>query len=485
MPIPKTLSAAKSARIEIPSPPGKTYQPFQEKGIRYAAQGNTLLADEMGLGKTVQAIGVINVTKPKTVLIVCPATLVGNWHVELDAWLVYSGEDQKIDVVTYHRADSLANESSETWDLLIIDEAHYCKNPTSERSQNCVILASRSKHILALTGTPIDKSPIDLWPLLKMLAPKTWDPEHTRIGVIVQEQRATHPGEGPNFWAYAKEYCGLKRVTFRQGYRMRTAWDFGGATNLDKLQKKLRSTIMVRRLKKDVLTELPDKRRQLIVLPAVGNDDDMYHRIARVAGELSETNYFAFVHELRSDKVLFEEWSQRRHEQALEKLDHCLRFIGDALDSSHKLIVFAHHRDVILKLIRCIDSEFENPDEYSVALFGGMTQAQKQQSVESFQNDPKCRVFVGSLGAAGVGITLTAASHEIFVELDPMPSRMNQAEDRAHRIGQKEMVLVQHLVRDGSLCARMAKILVKKQGVISRALDGLETESFFGYEGDA
>lgn len=95
----------------------------------------------------------------------------------------------------------------------------------------------------------------------------------------------------------------------------------------------------------------------------------------------------------------------------------------------------------------------------------------RQAAVDAFQGDPNVRVFIGSITAAGVGITLTASSHVVFAELDWVPGNLTQAEDRCHRIGQRESVLVQHLVLDGSLDARMAKILVRKQEIIDKALD--------------
>lgn len=102
---------------------------------------------------------------------------------------------------------------------------------------------------------------------------------------------------------------------------------------------------------------------------------------------------------------------------------------------------------------------------------GETAQAERQAAVDRFQTDPACRVFVGSIKAAGVGFTLTASSHVIFAELDWVPGNITQAEDRCHRIGQTDSVLVQHVVVDGSLDARMADMLVAKQDVIDRALD--------------
>lgn len=129
-----------------------------------------------------------------------------------------------------------------------------------------------------------------------------------------------------------------------------------------------------------------------------------------------------------------------------------------------KVIVFAHHRDVI-------DAIANHYGKQAVKLYGGMSEKAKDEAVTRFMTDPSVRVFVGSITAAGVGLTLTAASHVIFAELDWVPGNVTQAEDRAHRIGQKDSVLVQHLVVDGSLDAKMAKTIVEKQRIADAVLD--------------
>jgi SWI/SNF-related matrix-associated actin-dependent regulator 1 of chromatin subfamily A len=451
-------------------PPGKQYLPYQEKGIRYAlgARG-TIIADEMGLGKTVQAIGVINASlEAKRVLVVCPAGLVTNWLNEFWAWRVKESQAQ-VTVVSYHGA--AAHIDGPSIDILIVDECHYVKNADTQRAQTVKALAAKSKRVLLLTGTPMENCPIELWPLLQIACPEKWDPPRREMKMVMTpEQKKSHPGEGQNFWEFAKRYCDLKKVRFKVKGRYRSAYDFSGASNLIELNARLKNTCMVRRLKKDVLTELPDKRRQLIVLktPVKTADFTCSERIISQIGEINESSYFHVLKRLVGNKVLFEEWSKKRHEEALAKVDACLEFIGDAMDAGEKLIVFAHHQDVIDGLFDGI--EVGNPG-IAVKVTGKTHVADRGAAVKRFQDDPKCKVFVGSIGAAGVGITLTASSHVIFCELDPVPGRMSQAEDRAHRIGQKNMVLVQHLIADGSLCARMAKILVKKQEVLTAALD--------------
>lgn len=452
--------------MNIPAPPGKSYLPYQVKGIAYClgAKG-TILADEMGLGKSVQALGVLNASQPKRTLVICPKSLKFNWENEIAAWVV-PFIHMSIVVATYGEAERLKDFD---WDLLIVDESHFIKNAQAKRSQRVKAIAARSERVLLLTGTPMENCPVELWPLLQIAAPAIWDPPTKPNSLIkTAESKPTHPGQGPNFWSFATRYCDLKKTRFRVGNRFKTTWDFSGASNLKELNERLRSSCMVRRLKKDVLKELPDKRRQLITLKSKFKEKSDLG-----LGEITEENYFEVVKKLTSTKVLFEEYTRRRHEEALERVDECIEIIEDALDSSEKIVVFAHHQDVIDKLFLAFDTS--NPG-IAVTLTGKTSAEDRARAVKRFQEDPTCRLFVGSIGAAGVGITLTASSHVIFCELDPVPGRISQAEDRCHRIGQKNFVLVWHLVADGTICAKLAKILVKKQAVISAALDSKETE---------
>ncbi len=129
----------------------------------------------------------------------------------------------------------------------------------------------------------------------------------------------------------------------------------------------------------------------------------------------------------------------------------------------------AHHREVIDKLQNHFGLR-------AVKLYGGMSEIEKSNSVDRFQQDASCMVFNGSIHAAGVGITLTAAQNMLFAELDWTPANMLQAEDRIHRIGQEGNALIQQLVFDESLDAKMAETLVRKMGVIERALDKMSGE---------
>jgi SWI/SNF-related matrix-associated actin-dependent regulator 1 of chromatin subfamily A len=214
---------------------------------------------------------------------------------------------------------------------------------------------------------------------------------------------------------------------------------------------------MVRRLKSEVLSELPPKQRSVIVLPP---KTSVMKREKKF-----EVTLEAMLAGADIPPVEFESMSKVRHETALDKVPDAIDHIKALMEEHQKIVVMCHHRDVLAAIA-------EGVQEFGVVtLRGGDPDAAKQEAVDRFQNDPSVRVFIGSIRAAGVGITLTAASLLVFVELDWVPGIMTQAEDRIHRIGAAGSVLIQHLVFADSIDARMADSLVQKQAVIKQALD--------------
>jgi len=475
-----SMSRAATAEVDLPRPAGLEYLPFQRAGIAYAlARRNTLFGDEMGLGKTIQALGVINADPTiKQVLVICPASLKRNWAREAEKWLtrkflIQVVEDGHVSagadfvIVNYERLRNGVNAAlmGRQWDALIVDEAHKLKNPEAQRTQVVLGraakkgkeavagLVERARRRLFLTGTPILNKPIEMWGLVSTLAPETF----------------------PSFWGFAKRYCGASNDG---GY----GWDLSGHDHLDELQEKLRQSCMVRRLKKDVLTELPAKQRQIVELeppPALRlrieaeNAAWAAHeeRLGALQDEVSLAHaagdqgaYEAAVGRLHeATQQAFSDISRLRHETAMAKVPQVIEHLDDALESEDAVVVFAHHKDVIAALA-------EHYGKDCVTLTGDTPVEERQRAVDAFQAG-KARVFIGSIAAAGVGLTLTAASHVVFAELDWVPANVTQAEDRCHRVGQQDSVLVQHLVVNGSLDARMAHVLVEKQRVADLALD--------------
>jgi SWI/SNF-related matrix-associated actin-dependent regulator 1 of chromatin subfamily A len=416
--------------------------PFQVDGVAFAAtRPRVLIADEMGLGKTIQAISVINTNHMiRCVLIICPASLKRNWEEKMATWLT---RHVAYSITNFERLSAV---SPVGWDLVIVDEAHLIKNEDTARCVEVQRVSAEATFIIALTGTPIESRPAEFFTLLSWLDPKEW-------------------GEGKRARAlFHHRYCKPFRVVTNPGLHQRSGGRYGsrldvsGSDNMAELNVRARG-VMIRRLKKDVLHDLPAKRREIVLLESSFDDSDLLP-------DLSELNYEQAVAQLQSSKVAFAEWSNRRHEQGMAKVpfvtEHVTSMIAD--DDIKKVIVFAHHHDVIRSL--CDDLARFNP-----ALFTGKSNEDaRNRAVNAFQNDAECKVFIGSIGAAGVGLTLTASSHVVCAEVDPVPGRMSQAEDRAHRIGQRDMVMVQHLVFDKTLDARICKILVKKQATLS-ALD--------------
>jgi SNF2-related domain/Helicase conserved C-terminal domain len=462
-------SRAADADIDIPAPAGLTYLPYQRAGIAYAQdRAATLIGDEMGLGKTIQAIGVINADPTiESVLIVCPASLKLNWAREARKWLVRhlgigiangACPDANVVIVNYEQLGKHRRAiDARVWDLLISDECHYVKNPKAQRTALLLgkwdkdpakrVEPIKAKRRVFLSGTPMVNRPIELWPILRSLDPF---------------------GLGRNWRAYVTRYC--------DGHQTEYGWDVSGASNLEELQTKLRAKLMVRRLKRDVLTELPAKRRQVIPFQpdaegraAIERENRLLAGVeaARLALEASSdpAEYERAVAALQAaQEVAFTEMAAVRHDVAVAKIPQVIAHVTDMLENAEKIVLMAHHHDVI----DALKAEF---GAAAVVLTGETPLAQRQAAVDSFQADPAVRLFIGSIRAAGVGITLTAASTVLFAELDWTPGGMSQAEDRCHRIGQRESVLVQHLVLDGSFDQRMAETLIEKQAVLDAGLD--------------
>jgi len=169
----------------------------------------------------------------------------------------------------------------------------------------------------------------------------------------------------------------------------------------------------------------------------------------------------------------FGELAKLRQATALAKVPLVIEHVKSVLDDAGKVVLFAHHRAVIQELA-------EPFGDAAVTLTGSDDLASRQATVDRFQSDPSCRLFIGSITAAGFGFTLTASAHVVFAELDWVPARLTQAEDRTHRIGQRDSVLVQHLVLEDSLDARMIGTLIKKQRVVDAVADGSAQDGLFG-----
>ncbi|XP_066509370.1 DNA annealing helicase and endonuclease ZRANB3-like isoform X3 [Hoplias malabaricus] len=450
----------------LPEKLQKRLLPFQKEGVLFAVsrEGRCLIADEMGLGKTVQAISVAYVYRQEwPLLIVVPSSMKYLWIEELERWvpelqpedinLVETKADimgisqSKVTVLGYGLLTTDARSlvealTKQCFGVVIIDESHYMKSRNAARTKILVPVIQSAKRAILLTGTPALGRPEELFMQIDALYPH-------RFGT----------------WSdYAKKYCNAHYRFFGN----RRQWDCRGASHLDELHHKL-SEIMIRRLKAEVLTQLPVKIRQRIPfdLPKEAGKEasasfERWERLMRSldSGKSETENPFCEVMSLIT---------QMYKQTAVAKAGAVKDYIKMMLESEQlKFLVFAHHLSM---LQACTEAVIEAKAGY-IRIDGSVPSAERIQLVHRFQDDPDTRVAILSIQAAGQGLTLTAASHVVFAELYWNPGHLKQAEDRAHRIGQTSCVHVHYLIAKGTFDMVMWGMLNRKESVTGSTLNG-------------
>lgn len=454
--------------------PGGTMYPFQAIGVDYLLKRNGvgLVGDEMGLGKTIQAIGFLkNSDNPYPTVIIVPASLKLNWKREIKKWIgvdsvICSGskptklpQGTKIAIINYDilnkhdpkRDDDVKKgqkimpgswaEYFIQWGArtVIVDEAHYIKNPKAARAKGvCGLMHSVSNRIL-LTGTPLLNRPSELWHLLHCLDPNEWD----------------------NFFKYAKRYCDATKGRF--------GWDFNGISNSKELYERLIGHWMIRRKKSDVLKELPPKVRSVVPIELTPAQRKRYIKaeescIEELKKLLGKDDINPTTRTMALVKI-----NDLRQATAALKMEHAIEWIENALEAG-PLVVFAHHRTVIEQ----ISKHFGAP-----TIMGGDSQEARQKAVDDFQAG-RINLIVCSILAAGVGLTLTAASNVCFLERPWRPGDQDQAEDRIHRIGQTQTAFAWYLDAAETFDEELAEIIETKRSVISRVIDGKSPDESIG-----
>ncbi len=447
-----TLAALNSLFI-IPGLKRPLYK-FQLEDVLWLEQkdGRALNASEMGLGKTAQALAWLQLHPEKRpAVVVVPASLKLNWAKEARMWLQNPGVQVlhgskpntpitgDIIIINYDILNGWFGALQKIKArVLIADEVHFIKNSKAQRTKAVLALGKGVPHIIGLSGTPIVNRPVEAINAIKLV-------DTTVIG---------------SPWKFKQRYCGA----YHNGW----GWDFSGATNTEELHEKLVNTIMIRRKKADVLTDLPDKIRSF--LPMELDNTREYDK--------AENDFVEWVRGIKGDKAAerVSNAEQLAKIEALKqlavkgKLKQAISWIRDFIDTDGKLVVFAVHKFVIDALMK----EF---GDLAVKVDGSVTGQARQDAVDRFQEDDSCRLFIGNVKAAGVGLTLTAASNVAFLELPWAPGDVSQAEDRCHRIGQKDSVSIYYLLAAGSIEEQIAKLLDKKRKILDKVLDGEETDA--------
>lgn len=450
-----TLATSVDAEIDVPGLGGDLL-PFQRGGLAFldATGGRAIVGDEMGLGKTVQALAYLQLhPELRPAVIVVPASLKLNWEREAGKWLslgkrtaVLSGRgkaelpDADLYIINYDIVSAwlpaLLNLSPA---IVICDEAHYLKTQSAQRTKATRKIIKAAGRVVLLSGTPITNRPKELWPLLNTIAPDAW----------------------PDFFSFARRYCNAKQKTIRvRGGSFREVWDFDGASNLPELHNAIRP-YMVRRLKADVLKELPAKRRVVVPMELSKADRNRHT-------EILERTRAAIKEAIESDGaiggVILAQIEELKQDAVRGKLPLSIEWIREFIESE-KLIVFATHKFVVAELMAAFGKE-------AVQITGDTGQNERQAAVDRFQNDDSCRLFVGNIKAAGVGLTLTAASNVAFLELAWTPADHDQAEDRAHRIGQTDSVTAWYLLAADTIDEDIFAKLEYKRRIVSTVTDG-------------
>lgn len=484
-------ASAEAGKMPIYHPPNMTPYPFQHAGVEYILPRQAvLLADEQGLGKTATTLIVMNMRNPVEALIVCPAILKYNWLKEARKWMIghieaYIYEGKKI----RHYEKQLTNQNKKTilhiinYDILekfkerflsipfnffVADECHYLKNSESIRSKVGQELARKAKWKIFITGTPIYNKPKDLFVPLNLIDPEMFG----------------------NFYEFALRYCGAQKIKIGS----RSVMKYENATKMDELNTILRAKYMVRRMKKDVMKDLPEKIKDVIILNEYSLEELVEkEKKALENGKIEEEKLKKEVEELRElaktdqgfeavykDKVKsmreikfknFGEIARIRKELAIKKAPYVINFVKDILEDSEdpqsKVVVFGHHTEVLEKIYT--ELKKFNP----IIITGKVSSNERQRSIALFGEKNDTRVAVLSMGAAGTGVDglQNFCNIIVFAELDWTPSLVDQAESRCHRIGQKNTVWIYHIVANDSIDSRIIKLMMEKEAVSKEILD--------------
>jgi SNF2 family DNA or RNA helicase len=484
--------------------------PFQEKGVRLLErfEGRALLADEMGLGKTIQALMYLKQhPKARPAIVVCPASVKWVWqdqarqHCGLRT-TVCSGmkapkkgmlPQDSIFIINY---DILLPWSIYLRDLhpkiVILDECHAIKSrgiwrtkavrklcspirrvsvdgiamanthdvPPNERefreddrvefidrdgqtvngfittiADRIATIKTQIPHLIALSGTPLTNRPAELWSVLNLIWPK----------------------EFPAFTPFAWEYCEPEMI---YGH-----WQFKGAANLDKLHRKLKHLGMIRRLKQDVLKDLPAKQRFVIPMD-IDNRDEYEEAKNDVVRWLRKTSISKALRASKAKKMV--QMAYLRRIAAKGKIPEIIEWIDNFLEESDtKLVVAALHHEVI-------DALHDHYKHISVTFTGKTSPNGRRTILQAFQKNPSIRIIIGQIKAIGTGVDglQHTSNTTAVIELPWDPGTLSQLDDRIHRIGQKKAVSIYYLVAKDTLEENLCQIIQKKQDVLTQTLDG-------------
>ena len=440
--------------------------PYQRYGIRFAAAaGRSLIADEMGLGKTIQAIGVAELLKRELgierVLVVCPTSLKYQWRSEIlkftgSSVCVIEGQsmtrekqyrgDGFYKIVSYHAlvhdAETISRMAP---DLVILDEAQRIKNWKTRIART--VKSIESPFALVLTGTPLENNLEELYSIVSFI-------DHYKLGP---------------FWKFLAEHQvkdATGKITGYQGLR-----EIG--TTL--------SGITLRRRKRDVLGDLPERIDKRIFVPMTDRQRSMHEEFSesvarllrkwRRTGHLSEQErqrLLILLNQMRmscDSTYILDQDMEHRHDT---KIDELMSILDESLtDPEQKVVVFSQWE----RMTRLVTMELDKRGIGYRNLHGGVPSAQRKELFDSFNNLSECRVFV-STDAGSTGLNLQSASILVNLDLPWNPAILEQRIGRIHRIGQKKNVTILNFVSIDTIESRMLGLIGFKSDLARGILDG-------------
>lgn len=408
--------------------------------------GKCLIGSEMGVGKTCIACTYIaRHPELNLIIIIVPASLKLNWVKELKLWNVKKPikiingtrdriPDSGIVIFSYNVIQSYYIQLDDMKpDLLVLDEAHYIKRVESQRTRCIKYLGGGIDKIIAISGTPITSRPKEFFTTLNLLNKQMFNSREK----------------------FLRRYCNSDRDSTGNG-----------SSNSGELHNILTQSFMIRRLKKDILAQLPPKMYSVIPIQMEAEHVERYEFAKNEIVQYLKENYGKEVANRARFAETVVKMAHLRQLAVAGKIDESVEFVRNMVESGEKLVLFAIHKVVINRLM-------EEFGDIAVKIDGSVSQKQRQENVDRFQNDDKIKIFVGQIDSAGVGITLTASSNVVFFEYPFNPGQVSQAIDRCHRIGQEaESINVWYLVAESTIDSDIAKLLDKKAKVLADILDG-------------
>ncbi|XP_036872336.2 SWI/SNF-related matrix-associated actin-dependent regulator of chromatin subfamily A-like protein 1 isoform X1 [Manis javanica] len=428
--------------------------PFQRAGVNFAIakEGRLLLADDMGLGKTIQAICIAAFYRKEwPLLVVVPSSVRFTWEQAFLRWLpslspehinvVVTGKNHLtaglVNIVSFDLLSKLEKQlkSRHHFKVVIIDESHFLKNSKTARCRAAMPVLKVAKRVILLSGTPAMSRPAELY---------------TQI-------IAVKPTFFPQFHAFGLRYCDAKRHSW--------GWDYSGSSNLGELKLLLEEAVMLRRLKSDVLSQLPAKQRRMVVVAPGQINAKARAALDAVAKEMTTKNKTKA--QQKEALILF------FNRTAEAKIPPAIEYILDLLESGReKFLVFAHHKVVL----DAITKELERKCVPHIRIDGSTSSSDREDLCQQFQLSTRHSVAVLSITAANMGLTFSSADLVVFAELFWNPGVLIQAEDRVHRIGQSSSVSIHYLVARGTADDYLWPLIQEKIEVLSKA--GLSETKF-------